>query len=79
MSNSDGAYSIAGVSANVRAEVARAGASQTDIAAVLGLSQAGVSRRLSGRVDFSATELTKLAAYLKVPASAFFESRGTAA
>lgn len=52
--------------------MARAGVSQHDVAAVLGLSQTGVSRRLSGRVDFSATELAKLAAHLNVPVAVFF-------
>lgn len=57
---------------NVRAEMARSATSQQDVAALLDLSQPAVSRRLSGEVDFSATELAKLAAHLSVPVAAFF-------
>lgn len=38
----------------------------------LGLAQTGVSRRLTGRIDFSASELAKLASLLNVPVSTFF-------
>lgn len=60
------------IAANVRAEVARAGRSQSEIATALGLSQTGVSRRLSGRVAFDGPELAALAALLDVPVAAFF-------
>lgn len=53
----------------------RSGKSQADVAESLGLSQPAVSRRLSGEVDFSATELTKLAALLNVPVATFFGER----
>lgn len=64
----------ASTSSSVRAEVARRGLSQSEIAAILGISQAAVSRRLSGKVDFAASQLSTLAEQLDVPVSAFFVS-----
>ena len=58
-----------GVGANVRAEMARRQLSQTALAAHLGLSQAAVSRRLSGHTPFDVNELASVAAWLGVPAS----------
>ncbi|WP_370454480.1 helix-turn-helix domain-containing protein [Homoserinibacter sp. GY 40078] len=52
--------------------MARRGASQVDVAEALGLTQPQVSRRLAGRVEFSASELSRLSARLGVPVSAFF-------
>ncbi|MEV6449609.1 helix-turn-helix transcriptional regulator [Amycolatopsis sp. NPDC051716] len=52
------------VAENVRAAAARRRASQTDLGSVLGISQAAVSQRLCGRVDFKYGELYKLADYL---------------
>lgn len=49
------------VAANVRAEVARRQLRQIDVAEALGLNQRAVSRRLTGQVEFSATELHALA------------------
>lgn len=57
---------------NVRAEMARRSKSQADIAALLGLSQTAVSRRLKGNVDFSATELETLSREFGVPVGTFF-------
>lgn len=57
------------IAGNVRAEVARLQLRQTDIATELGLDQRAVSRRLLGRVEWSASELTKLARLLEVPVS----------
>lgn len=54
------------VSGAVRAEMARARFSQQRIADALGLSQAAVSRRLTGEVPFSATELAVVAKLLNV-------------
>lgn len=50
----------------------RAGKSQQDVAAQLGVSQPAVSRRLAGYVDFSASELESLADLFNVPVAAFF-------
>lgn len=72
MTNGVSTYPPSAVHRNVRAEIARSGSSQATIADLLGLTQSAVSRRLSGKIDFSATELSKLAAYLNVPVAAFF-------
>lgn len=52
--------------ANVRAEMARAGVSQTELARRLDLSQASVSDRLRGRTAFDINELFAVAAALNV-------------
>lgn len=57
--------------AEVRAEVARQRKPQREIADILGMSQAAASRRLLGQVEFSLSELTRLAEVLGVPLSAF--------
>lgn len=55
------------VEANVRAEMARRGKNQTDIAALLETSRESVRRRLHGLVAFRIDELQKIALYLGVP------------
>ena len=60
------------IAANVRAEVARAQVTQTDLGEALGLTQTQVSRRLAGHVEFGATELAVLADYLGVAVSTFY-------
>ena len=55
------------VAANIRAELARQGISQTDLANSLHKSQPTVSRRLLGRVPFSVDELDIIADLLDVP------------
>jgi transcriptional regulator with XRE-family HTH domain len=57
------------VPANIRAEAARRGKSQADLAVVLKLSRQGVSQRLLGRVPFRIHELQEIANYLEVPLS----------
>ena len=52
--------------------MARRSVSQAQVASTLGLTQPQVSRRLSGAVEFSASELSKLSKLLDVPVSAFF-------
>lgn len=54
--------------AAVRAEFARRRITQEQAAAALGMAQPMVSRRLSGRVEFSASELRALALWLGIPA-----------
>lgn len=49
------------VGATVRAELARAGKSQTDLAAVLGVTQTAVSKRLRGVTPFDVNELALVA------------------
>lgn len=58
-----------GVTDNIRAEMARRRFSQTDLAGVLGRSQAAVSRRLAGETDFSLREITTIAGWLGVSVS----------
>ena len=55
--------------ANVRAEMARQGITQTVLAEKLGLSQTQVSARLRGRVPFDINEITAVADMLGVPLS----------
>lgn len=56
--------------ANVKAEMARAGIGQVQLAARLGLSQTAVSSRLRGVVAFNVDELAAVARVLEVPISA---------
>lgn len=58
------------VAANVRAEAARQLRSGANIAKSLGWSQAAMSRRLSGQVEFTVAELEAIAGELHVPLSA---------
>lgn len=53
--------------ANVRAEMARLGRTQRELAVVLGVSQPTVSARLAGRRDFTVAELRTVAKWLGVP------------
>jgi transcriptional regulator with XRE-family HTH domain len=57
---------IPDVAAEVRAAIARKQVTQRDFAAAVGLTQSGVSRRLSGRTDFTIPELTAAANFLGV-------------
>lgn len=63
------------VAAEVRAEVARQRISQTRLAEHLSISQAGISRRLSGDTPFDLNELTAVAKFLGVPVSHFLQER----
>lgn len=58
---------VAIVARKVRGRLAEHEKTQHDAAAVLGLSQAAVNRRLKGRVDFTASELWRLSRWLEVP------------
>lgn len=51
----------------------RTGTKQADLAEVLGLSQAAVSRRLNGEIPFDVTELEKVAERLGTTAAALVE------
>ena len=55
------------VGANVRAEMARRKVPQREVADLLNLPQASVSKRLAGEVPWRITELTKVADFLDVP------------
>lgn len=55
------------IAANVRAEAARRQVTQAQLADRLGLKQPGMSRRMLGRVPFSASELATVADVLEIP------------
>ncbi len=59
------------VAAAVRAELARRNRPQSELADHLKLSQAAVSRRLSGRVEWRLSELAEVATFLNLPIAAF--------
>lgn len=63
------------VAAEVRAELARRKVSQTQIAMLLGISQAGVSRRLLGQTPMDVNEVAAIAEFLDIPVSALFPER----
>lgn len=67
------------VGANVKAEMARRGVSQTTLAAVLGVTQPQVSARLRGVVAFNVNELHAVADFLGVPIEALLDGSGVAA
>lgn len=54
------------VGANVRAELARAGRTQSWLAGILDTSQQSVSSRLRGDIAFDVDELTRVAGALEV-------------
>lgn len=66
------------VALNVRAEMARRQRSQEDLATHLGVSQAAISRRLNGEVDFTTSQIEAIAGYLEVPVTAFFNATALA-
>ena len=55
------------VAANVRAEMARYGVSQTSLAKAINRSQQALSRRLCGQVAFDVAELEAVAGAVGVP------------
>ena len=61
------------IGANVRAEMARRNVSQTTLAAALGITQAGISKRIRGQVPFTIDQLVKIAAALDVPLATLTE------
>lgn len=54
------------VALNILAEAARSGVSQQELGEQVGLSQAAMSRRLSGDVAFRLDELQVIAPFLRV-------------
>lgn len=65
--------------ANVRAEMARRGVSQTDLSARLGMNQSQISKRLSGTIAFTIDELVAIATTLGVPLAALLPADVAAA
>lgn len=66
------------IAAEIRAELARRKVSQVKIAALLDISQVGVSRRLRGETPLDVNELVKIADFLEVPAAHFIPQDGAA-
>lgn len=52
---------------NVKAELVRNGFTNQDLARTLEISQASISKRMTGRVEFRSSELEKIAMLLNVP------------
>ena len=63
----------------VRVEMARQGITQTRLAELTGLSQAYISRRMTGDTALDIDDLDKIATALQVPAAAFFPAPALAA
>jgi transcriptional regulator with XRE-family HTH domain len=61
------------VAGNVRAEMARLNVNQTQLATAMDLTQAAVSRRLTGKVPFNVQELAALAIFLDIPVARLTE------
>lgn len=61
--------------ANVRAEMARRGVKQAELAGELGMSQSMLSYRLSGQVVFNVDELARVAAVLEVPVATLLDEQ----
>jgi len=59
------------VSAEIRAELTRQDRSQGDLCAALGWSEPYLSRRLTGQVSFSLTDIEKIAGVFRLPVSQF--------
>jgi transcriptional regulator with XRE-family HTH domain len=64
-------------SANIRAEMARAGVTQTQLAVALGLPQAAISRRLCDETPWRVGEIQAVAKTLGVPLSALLTDAST--
>jgi transcriptional regulator with XRE-family HTH domain len=60
------------VTDTVRAELARSGRSQLDLALYLRMPKSSVSRRMRGHTQWSADELLSVAAFLGIKPSEFF-------
>lgn len=61
-----------GIAANVRAELARHDVTQIQIAELLGLTGAAVSRRMRGETPFRDNELARIAEHLGVSITVLF-------
>lgn len=58
---------------NVRAELVRLGLGQDKLAAMLGVSQPQVSKRLAGTIGFEAAELVRIAEAFNIPVARLVE------
>jgi len=66
----------AAVASNLRAELARANRRKGDLAAVLGLSPAAITRRASGETPLDVNELFAIAEWLDIPVTALLPDEG---
>lgn len=64
------------IAAAVRAEIARAGLTQRDVARALGMTHAYLWRRTHGEVGFAAEELVTIADHLDIPVETFYSGIG---
>ena len=64
---------VNGAGANVRAEMARANVTQTDIGRILKRSHSAVSRRLRGETPFRADELHRIAKHLGIEVALLYD------
>lgn len=60
------------ITAEIRVAMARRNISHTKVAAALGLTISQFSRRINGKVEFSASQLAQLSEVLSTPVGAFF-------
>lgn len=60
---------------NIRGEMARRRRKQTELAAVLGISQSGASNRMSGKVPLTVNELYSIAEWLDVDVTVLLARR----
>lgn len=65
---------VATVAANVRAESARRGVSQSDLAQALGVNQSTISHRWRGIREWSLSEIEAVAHYLRTTTSTLLRS-----
>ncbi len=61
----------ASVTAEIKAELTRQHRSQADLCAALGWSQPFLSRRMTGQVSFSISEIEQIAGAFRLPVSQF--------
>lgn len=66
-------------SPTIRAELARAGASQADVAEWLGVHPSQVTARMQGRIEWRLSELQAIARHLDVPVAQLVEEPADAA
>lgn len=79
MPNAPRTYPAKVIAQNVRAEMARRGRSQAELAAVLRLTQSAISRRLAAKIDFSATELAEVGKWLNLPVASLYDEESALA
>ena len=65
------------VAAEVRAELARRMISGREVGRALGWTQYYIAARLRGGIEFSLSDLEKIAEYLEVPVTNFFSASGS--